>query len=279
MHHDFDITINLDIVLCMEATGHMKHMLAKVRESAIDFSDNLRAELERRNRPCNGIRIKVIAFRDMTIGDPNEVSKWFSLPSQNADYKAFVDKLVARSGGDGPNTAIDAISQAMMQDWVKTGDVRRHVIVLWTDGPTWPPGEQKMDPQLPKSMPEFVRMWEDPREAIMEPGTKRLFVFAPTYDSWAFVDDLDNACFEEVSPVKALDELEMNDIIRIIAESVRNRERDGPVPSFSNHVRKDSASLASINGIGSETSEERTLRSIPPRFQSLKGPFRGPSTR
>ena len=220
MHHDFDITINLDIVLCMEATGHMKHMLAKVRESAIDFSDNLRAELERRNRPCNGIRIKVIAFRDMTIGDFPQVSGWFSLPSQNADYKAFVDELIAGGGGDRPNTAIDAISLAMMQKWVMTGDGRRHVIVLWTDGPTCPPGKQTMDPQLPKSMQEFDRMWEDPQEAIMDPSTKRLIVFAPTDDSWAFVDKLENTSFQEVDLDNSLNDLSMDTVIRTIAESV-----------------------------------------------------------
>jgi len=141
------------------------------------------------------------------------VSEWFRLPDQNADFKAFLDKLEARGGGDGPETAIDAISLAMMQDWVKTGSKRRHAIVLWTDAPTKWPGEQKMDPRLPQSMPEFVRMWQDPMESIMDYKAKRLFVFAPDDDSWEFVGCLDDASFQEVSPDNELDELDMVNLI------------------------------------------------------------------
>ena len=217
-NEEFDI--NLDIVLCMDATGSMVDMLDKVKESAMGFYDRLKVELDKRHRRVEETRIKVIAFRDMTIGEPNEVSEWFNLPAQNADYKAFVDKLEARGGGDGPETAIDALSLAMKQDWVKTGSKRRHVIVLWTDAPTKLPGIQKMDPQLPTTMPEFIKMWQDPQEAKMEKKAKRLAVWAPSDDSWAFVESMEETNYQEVSPTKELDELSMDLVINYIAESV-----------------------------------------------------------
>jgi hypothetical protein len=220
MADDQEFDINLDIVLCMDATGSMHYMLDKVKASALSFFDNLKVELDAKHRHVEETRIKVIAFRDMTIGEPNEVSGWFNLPAQSADYKAFVDRLVARGGGDGPETAIDALSLAMAQDWVKTGSKRRHVIVLWTDAPTKLPGEQKMDDQLPKTMPEFVKMWQDPQEAKMDPNAKRLAVWAPNDDSWTFVEAMENTSYQEVSPDKELDELSMDLVIKFIAESV-----------------------------------------------------------
>ena len=197
---------NFDFVLCIDVSESMHDVLDRVKESALGLYDELKAEVDHWHWCLKETRVKVIAFRDMTIGEENEVSEWFRLPNQNADFKAFLDKLEACGGGDGPETGIDAISLAMMQDWNKAGDRRRHAIVLWTDAPTKWPGEQKMDPGLPRSMPEFVRMWQDPKESIMDYHAKRLFVFAPDDDSWEFVGYLDDASFEEASPDMALDD-------------------------------------------------------------------------
>jgi len=212
-HQEF--ILNLDIVLCMDVTGGLSDMLYKVKESALGFYDELKVELDKRHRRVDGTRVKVIAFGDMAIGEAPQISGWFSLPAQNAEFKSFVDKLVSTGGGDEAETGIDALSLAMMQDWVKTGDKRRHVIALWTDAPTKLPGIQKMDPRLPRSMSEFFKMWQ-----IMDSRAKRLAVWAPDDDSWAFVESLDNACYQEISRYCELDELSMDLVIKFIAESV-----------------------------------------------------------
>jgi hypothetical protein len=220
MEDDQLIYYSIDLVLCIDASESMHDMLDKVKECAMRFYDELKAEYDKIRRRIRNVRVKVIAFRDMTIGEPNEVSEWFSLPSQSADFKAFLDKLEARGGGDGSETAIDALSLAMMQDWVKNDDRRRHLIVLWTDASTKPPGEQKMDPRLPQSMPEFIRMWQDPRESTMDYLAKRLAIWAPNDDSWAFVESLDSSSYQEVYPTKEIDELSMELVIEFMAGAI-----------------------------------------------------------
>ena len=220
MVDDQEFAAKFDFVLCIDVSESMRDMLDKVKESALGLYDELKAEMNPKHWCLKETRVKVIAFRDMTIGEDNEVSEWFRLPDQNADFKAFLDKLEARGGGDGPETAIDAISLAMMQDWVKTGDKRRHFIVLWTDASTKPPGEQKMDPRLPQSMPEFVRMWQGPMESIMDRGAKRLAIWAPDDDSWAFVESMEHTNYQEVSPTKELDELSMKLVIQYMAGAI-----------------------------------------------------------
>jgi hypothetical protein len=114
------MNVKIDFVLCIDASESMHDMLDKVKKSAMGLYDKLETGFDRTfpkhefTHYLKDTRVKVIAFRDMTIGEENEVSEWFSLPTQNAEFKAFLDRLEARGGGDGSETAIDAISLAMM---------------------------------------------------------------------------------------------------------------------------------------------------------------------
>jgi len=64
-------------------------------------------------------------------------------------------------------------------------------------------------------------MWQDPQEAIMHHSAKRLLVFAPDNDSWAFVYRLDNAWLDdEFGSAEDRDELSMDLAIGFIAGAI-----------------------------------------------------------
>ena len=85
--------------------------------------------------------------------------------------------------------SLEALALAMKSDWVKTEGIRRHVIILATDGPAKPLGECKDCPGYPAGMPasydELVALWDG-----MEERQKRLLIFAPDVSPYSEMIDL-----------------------------------------------------------------------------------------
>lgn len=192
------LDVNVDVVLCIDATGSMSPVLDMVKDSATSFYDTLIEALAEKNRAIENLRVKVIAYRDFTCdGDDSiEESNFFNLPEQNDEFKKFVRKISARGGGDAPETTLDAISIAMKSDWVKQGTKKRHIIMVWTDAPTKKPtGGCGIVDGIPNSMEKFVEWWMDPQTAIMDQSAKRLVIFAPKSDTWDVVTENFDLCY------------------------------------------------------------------------------------
>ena len=138
---------NVDIVMCIDATGSMHAIIDEVKSNALSFYQKFVDEMEAQDPPksVQQLRIKVIAFRDYGVdSEPMVESKFFVLGDggEDAQFHDFVNNIEASGGGDEPENSLEALALAMKSDWVTTGAVRRHVIMLYTDASALPLGER-----------------------------------------------------------------------------------------------------------------------------------------
>ena len=55
---------NVDIVMCIDATGSMSPIIEEVKTNALSFYKKFVAEMDEANKRVEQLRIKVIVFRD-----------------------------------------------------------------------------------------------------------------------------------------------------------------------------------------------------------------------
>lgn len=150
----------LDIVMCVDATGSMTPTLNAVKANVLNFESNLNAELTTRGADkFDMIRARVIFYRDYGgiklngnntnvwvwnngtyvnkfikasdpdywtyVGDipPMKASTFFELPGKRTDMQTFVNPEVAWGGGDLPEAGLECVNEAMDSPWAKVGDV------------------------------------------------------------------------------------------------------------------------------------------------------------
>lgn len=183
---------NVDIVMCIDCTGSMGSLLSTVKKNALKFYPDLHEKCETNGKEIAELRIRVIGFRDFDA-DKNEAiedSGFLNMPAQETELDDFVNALQAKGGGDEPENSLEAIAMAMDSDWTKSGDKRRHIIVVWTDAPAHPLKLEKcINEYYPQNMPEnfdeLTDWWEDAQCGKMpDQQAKRLILFAPDTSSW-----------------------------------------------------------------------------------------------
>ena len=218
---EIEFDVNVDIVMCIDATGSMTGAINMVKDNALNFDRQLKDALKGKSRVIDRLRIKVITFGDLTFGETQRESPWFDLPQDASAFRDFVESIKVRGGGgDGTESPLEAIATAMKQDWVKIGSKRRHIILLWTDEGAKMPGVQKVMPDAPRSLAEFVQQWQDPQMALMNRSAKRMVLFVPDHPSWEFVDSLENVVRETVDVHGGLSDLNMGMVMRYLADSI-----------------------------------------------------------
>ena len=191
---------NVDIVMCIDATGSMRPILNEVKNNALSFYDKFAQEIARMDVSFEQLRVKVIAFRDYGADEePMIESKFFKLDEEKEEFYNFVNAIEADGGGDAPENALEAIALAIKSDWSKEGIKRRHFIVVWTDAEALPLGARKDSPKYPADMPkdfdELQDMWEGQE---MDRKAKRMIIFAPDKKPWPDMIDWTNT-FHQVS--------------------------------------------------------------------------------
>lgn len=154
----------LDLVMCIDATGSMGNTLAAVKTNALNFEANLNAEIVKRGiAPFEAMRVRVIYFRDYAgsyngsttlstwvqvngrwvyttlkpsdpgywaaMGDdqPLKTSSFFPLPTNRSDFSAFVNPETATGGGDAPESGLECVNEAMNSSWAKLGSTVQSV--------------------------------------------------------------------------------------------------------------------------------------------------------
>ena len=58
---------NIDIIMCIDATGSMDPILDEVKKTALSFEGIFREAMESKGKMVDQLRVKVIAFRDYII--------------------------------------------------------------------------------------------------------------------------------------------------------------------------------------------------------------------
>lgn len=235
------LDVYADIVYCIDLTASMKPIIQKVKETASTLHTDLQQiMMERYQRNIRQLRIKVIGFRDLYCDGAyafEESDGFFTLPEQAEEFKAFVDKLEAKGGGDIPESSLEALAKAMQSEWCETVDAstrKRHVIILFTDASAHPlekaegyTGDNYPE-NMPKSYAELIDWWsgqgslENGTPVTIDPLAKRLALYAPEgCDPWTNIsDDFDNCmpCF--IEPDKGGIDITKAELLKMIGETM-----------------------------------------------------------
>lgn len=213
---------NVDIVMCIDATGSMSHIINDVKANALSFYQKFKAEMELKQKSVQQLRIKVIVFRDYGCDpEPMEESRFFTLDKDSAAFHDFVNKITASGGGDVAENSLEAIALAMKSDWVKTGTKRRHVIIVWTDAPALAFDERKNTANYPADMPadlsELHEWWEGQE---MDAKAKRLLIFAPDMAPWSDMIDWRNAFHQASRAGEGCSDTDIKTCIHMLVNSI-----------------------------------------------------------
>lgn len=226
--YDYDV----DLVLCIDATGSMKPVFEMVKENALRLSDDIQSEATQNGKVISNLRISVILFRDYLADGVHamEMTDFFKMPQDKSKFKTLMDQVVADGGGDEPEDALEALAYAIKSDWApaRPGTKRRQIIAVWTDASTHELGFGReaalYDPKLPKDFGELTRWWGDhdrSNEALVHYESKRLALFAPDTGYWKKIhDNWDHVIHYPSIAGQGLDEFGYQEIIHLLVKTV-----------------------------------------------------------
>jgi len=220
---------NVDLVMVIDVTGSMGHVLKQVKSAALNFHDLMATRMASKGKHVAQLRVRVVAFRDMFADQECFIeSRFFELPHEHNEFAAFVGALKAKGGGgDGPESGLEGLSLAMHSDWTKMGDRRRHVIVVWSDARPHPLENGRgnapvaLRSRLCKSFDSLTDVWESGQSCGMERSARRLVMYTPESVGWTEISDAWSQVVHFPSQAgKGLREFEMDTILDALANSI-----------------------------------------------------------
>ena len=114
----------IEVVFVVDVSGSMGGTVANLRSNIESFVNDLEAT----GQPW---KVKVVSFSDVTISEPIETSGWAT--DLDSVRLALDSTLNMKSGGDGPESMIDGLANAInLTGWTTGSDVIRK-IVSFTD--------------------------------------------------------------------------------------------------------------------------------------------------
>ena len=219
----------VDIVFVIDITGSMTPVIDQVKAGALTFHDRLLAVMGEKDKYVSSLRLRVVAYRDYLdrASDALFQTPFFQLPEERANFDNYVHSLYADGGGDEPESGLEGLGMAMMSDWERGLDRRRHVVVLFTDASAHPLEAAHGRPipgyptHLPMTFDALTDAWDDPQGMVMEFSAKRLLLYAPDVYPWNVISaSWDNVLHYPSSAGRGLREVEFDQIIDAIAGSV-----------------------------------------------------------
>ena len=97
MASNYSLKYNIDIVMCIDATGSMNGILDTVKSNALNFYGDLINSMRKKGKQVNDLRIKVIAFRDYVADGENAMlaTDFFRMPDEQEDFRDLVNTISA----------------------------------------------------------------------------------------------------------------------------------------------------------------------------------------
>lgn len=197
----------VDIALCIDGTGSMGDIIGDAKKQALNFYPDFKKAMEEKEKSVGNLRVRLIVFRDLKIDEPMELTDFYNLPDQEAEFADRVNLIEAKGGGDEPESALEALIEATKSNWtaLQSAARQRHVIVLWTDASAHI-----------EALADFTAAWNK-----MNANYKRLVIFAPERSPWKeFEDNVDNLVFFPSQAGKGLGDIDYKVIMDNIAASV-----------------------------------------------------------
>lgn len=220
------IDYNLDVVMCIDASGSMATFLEDLKAKALSFYQNLADKVAKQEECLLCLRVKVIAFRDyMFDEEPMVESEFFTLPEQNGGFKRFVDGIHATGGGDEPENALEAIALALKSSWATEGGRRRHVILVFSDSHALQLGERAGCPNYPAGLPKDIdqlEAWWEGRESFggtYKARCGRLLLFVPDVDPWTEFTEWDRCWLNFPHDDNELQDFDIQNVVYMITNS------------------------------------------------------------
>ncbi len=203
---------NADVVMCIDCTGSMSRLIGTIKDNALNFYPDMKRRCKAHGKEILSMRIRVIGFRDVSDSQSMQASGFFKMPEQESDFKSCVSRLRSDGGGDEPELGYDAIATALQSPWSSQSDVRR-VVIVWTDASSKP-----LTGRTPggRNFTDLTNTWKTKMGS-----SKKLILFAPSHPTWnTIVDDWDNAKRHDVSSGGGLSEVDYDEIIKALSESI-----------------------------------------------------------
>lgn len=228
MGSNYSLNYNVDIVMCIDATGSMGSLLDKVKNNVLNFYSDLTGIMEKKGKHINELRIRIIVFRDYIADGENAMltTDFYSLPQDAAEFESLVKSIQPFGGGDPEEDGLEALAYAMKSKWTTGGDKRRHIIVVWSDEGTHALRFGRKVANYPKDMAndfnELSEWWGDRDEpGIMDQEAKRLLIYAPDKEYWSDISDSWDKMIHFPSVAGGgLNEYEYDEILNEIANSI-----------------------------------------------------------
>lgn len=220
---------NVDMVFCIDATGSMGNVIDMVKSNALNFYEDVKTAMERKEKFINQLRVRIIAYRDYRAdGDMAMLTTgFFNLPDDNENFRKCVQSIVADGGGDEPEDGLEALAYAIKSPWTTEGKKRRQVIVVWTDASTHELGFGKGMPNYPNNMPrnlaELSEWWGDMQTSseFIDRRAKRLVLFAPDKPGWSLIsENWDNVIHYPSQAGGGLEEMDYGTILDTIVNTI-----------------------------------------------------------
>jgi hypothetical protein len=216
----------VDIVFCIDVTGSMTPIIDAVKANALRFYDDVQTNLTAKGKNVDELRVRVVAFRDFVADGEAALqeSPFFHLPAEQGEFSDFVNGLLAEGGGDAPESGLEAVALAVNSPWTTRGDLRRQVIVVWTDQPAHPLEPAVVSAELRKRVPAdfnaLTDLWED-AQGPLGASSKRLILFAPDGPGWSDISGVwENVVHHPSQAGGGLSDVDYGTIVDSIGNSV-----------------------------------------------------------
>ena len=186
----------IDVTICIDGTKSFgeTNWLSIFKERLLNIHNDLAKVYSTRGYPpIESFRVRLIVFRDyMADADfAMMVTDFMELPRQQVDFERALSSICFDGGGDISEDGLEALVYAIQSDWTQKGNIRRHVIMLFSDADAHDIGYNSGAEFYPRGMPanmrELTKFWEHPKCGQLY--EKRLFLFAPDVGNWKSISD------------------------------------------------------------------------------------------
>ncbi|MCB1511187.1 MAG: hypothetical protein KDJ36_09800 [Hyphomicrobiaceae bacterium] len=179
--YDIAPSKNIDIVFALDTTMSMGPLTDALKIDIINFSKDLKSQIEATGANVGTIRVKFVMFRDYMIDihknwtgrrmalisgmeryGPMFESPFFVLPVNNLAADAYINFFAARGGGSPEESGLEALWHSINSaDWSSDQNTVR-IVSLWTDNP-------------PRRLGDYTEIHLDPSDTSWT---------SATWDSW-----------------------------------------------------------------------------------------------
>ena len=196
-----EIDRNVDIVFVIDAAKTMKPIIDKLQQ-VDSLYDKLLEVCSMQGKSLNFIRFKVIWYRDFFADGDNTYgeSSFFEMPRERENFKEYLEGIYAYGGNNTRRLGLAALSMALNSDFVQEGDKKRHIVIQFTDAPSYSFEEihdlitgydinnnmllKKLN-GMPGSFDEFSDNYHDGIFAKLDKNGKRLLLITPNVYPWS----------------------------------------------------------------------------------------------